>query len=276
MIQKTENYFTDSDGCRFFFREFIPETAPKANILVVHGLSDHSGRFMFVGEKLAEQGYLVVIPDLRGNGLSTGIRGHFDSGSQMLYDVTFFIEEIRKRNDAPVMLYGQSMGGNIVLAYALNYPRNIKAVIASSPWLRLAKPPAKILIKIAPFLAKMLPKIKITNGLKSNDLTHNKQIAAAYDNDSLIHWKITFSTFFYISKQGEDAIAGAGNIKIPVLLMHGDSDKITSFAASKELMSNAGKNITFVPWIGMFHELHNESVKEEVLKTVANWLNGLK
>lgn len=276
-VSKKSEYFVNGpDGCKFYFREFCAVNTAKANILVTHGLSDHGGRFLFIAEKLTEAGYNVFIPDLRGNGLSDGIRGHFDSARQMLDDITFFISDIKKKNELPVILYGQSMGGNIVLAYALNFAENIKAAIASSPWLRLANPPAKMLVKISPFLAKMLPKIKIPNGLKSSDLTHDKQIASVYDHDPLIHWKITFSTFYHITKQGEDSIHYAANLKIPVLLMHGDSDNITSFAASEEFRANSGKLLTFVPWKGMFHELHNEAVKEEVLKTAVDWLNDLK
>lgn len=276
MADKSEYFVNGPYRCKFFFREFTAENTAKANILVAHGLSDHGGRFLFVAEKLAEAGFNVFIPDLRGNGLSDGIRGHFDSARQMLDDITFFISEIRKKNELPVILYGQSMGGNIVLAYALNFPENINAAVASSPWLRLANPPAKMLVKISPFLAKMLPKFKIPNGLKSSDLTHDKQIDEAYDNDPLIHWKITFSTFYHITNQGEDSIQSASNLKIPVLLMHGDSDNITSFAASEQFRANSGKSLTFVPWKGMFHELHNEPVKDEVMKTVVDWLNRLK
>lgn len=276
MISKREYFLTGPDGCRFFIREFIPDKDLKANILVAHGLSDHGNRFLFIADKLVNAGYHVYIPDLRGNGESAGIRGHFDSARQMLDDITFFIEEIKKKSNAPVILYGQSMGGNIVLAYSLNYPQNIKAAISSSPWLRLAKPPARALVNISPVLAKLLPKVRIPNGLKSSDLTHDKSIAEAYDNDPLIHWKITFSTFYNITKQGENTIRDAEKLKIPVLLMHGNSDMITSYTASKEFSSKAGSMVSFLTWKEAFHELHNEPEKEEVLKKVLNWLEELK
>lgn len=276
MIIKKDYFLTGPDGCRFFIREFIPDKDVKAKILVAHGLSDHGNRFLFIADKLVNAGYHVFIPDLRGNGLSDGIRGHFDSARQMLDDITFFIEEIKNNGDGPVILYGQSMGGNIVLAYSLNYPQNIKAAISSSPWLRLAKPPAKALVNVSRILAKLLPKVRILNGLKSSDLTHDRKIAEAYDNDPLIHWKITFSTFFNITQQGENTIRDAEKLKIPVLLMHGSKDMITSYNASKEFSSKAGSKVTLLTWEDAYHELHNEPEKEEVLKKVVNWLEELK
>ncbi len=269
----SEYTLTNQEKLSFFVRKWTPESAPKGMIVLLHGLSDHGSRFAYVAEKFVSDGYIFIAPDMRGNGKSGGKRGHFDSLAQVMLDISFLLSESRKTHpDLPVILYSQSMGGNLAINFAIRFPEEIDFAIASSPWLRLTKQPSAILQKVASTLAKLYPSLLLPNGLKSEDLCHDQAICKAYDNDPLIHWKISVSTFTIINSMGEWAIENAASLKIPMLLLHSEADPITSFKASDEFAKKSNAFLTFIPYKTQFHELHNEPEKEEVCGKMVEWL----
>jgi alpha-beta hydrolase superfamily lysophospholipase len=262
----SEFYLNDAQNFRFFVRKWIPETPPKGLLLLLHGLSDHGGRFTLVAEAFATEGFIFIAPDLRGNGKTEGKRGHFDTLDQMMADIKFLLEDCKKSYPGiAVMLYSQSMGGNLAINYALRFPDEIKSVVASSPWLRLTKPPANPVLWAAALLRKISPSFTIPNGLNADDLCHDNEISLAYVNNPLNHGKVSVSTFFNIKDSGEWTIMNASKLKIPVLLMHGDADPITSYAASQEFHNNSNSFLTFLTFKGLFHELHNEPTQKAMI-----------
>jgi len=275
-MKYSELYINNPLNFRFFVREWLPVTTPTGIILLIHGHSDHGGRFTLVAEAFAKEGFIFMAPDLRGNGKTEGKRGHFDTLDQMMDDIKFLLEVCKKSHPGiPVMLYSQSMGGNLAINYALRFPDGIKCVVASSPWLRLTKPPAAPVQWLAAILKKISPSFIIPNGLNADDLCHDKEISLAYVNDNLNHGKVSVSTFFNIKESGEWAIKNASTLKIPVLLMHGDADPITSYAASQEFHQNSNSFLTFRAYKGLFHELHNEpGEKEMIVGKAVEWVKS--
>lgn len=273
-MKYVESYITDSQNFRFFTRHWIPDMQPKGIIILIHGLSDHGGRFAFVAETLVKEGYIFVAPDLRGNGKTDGKRGHFDSLDQIMSDISFLLQESKKLYPGlPAILYSQSMGAGLAINFALRFPDEIKFVVASSPWLRLTKQPPVLLQRIVSKIATKFPSVLLPNGLKSKDLCHDPLICKAYDTDPLIHWKISLNTFFIITNAGEWAIQNAHTLKIPLLVLHSQSDPITSYVASDQFCSNSNQFVTFFKYTGLFHELHNEPEKAEVIAKIVSWIN---
>jgi len=275
-MKYSEFYLNDSQNFRFFIRKWVPETNSRGLILLIHGHSDHGGRFRLVAESFVNEGFIFVAPDLRGNGKTDGKRGHFDSLDQMMADIRFLIQNCKKSYpEIPLLLYSQSMGGNLAINYALRFPGETKGVVASSPWLRLTKPPSALVQWVASLLHKLSPGFVIPNGLHGDDLCHDKEESKAYMNDPLNHGKVSMSTFFNIKDSGEWAIKNASALKIPMLLMHGDADPITSFAASQEFRKNANSFLTFLSFDGLFHELHNEpGEKEMIVGKAIEWVKS--
>ena len=266
----------DSQNFSFFVREWLPDTTPTGLILLIHGHSDHGGRFALVAESFAKEGFVFVAPDLRGNGKTEGKRGHFDTLDQMLDDISFLLQDCRKLHPGiPVVLYSHSMGGNLAINYALRFPNEIKCVVATSPWLRLTKPPSDPVQWLAAMIKKISPSFVIPNGLNADDLCHDKEVSKAYISDPLNHGKVSVSTFFNIKESGEWAIKNASTLKIPILLMHGDADPITSYAASQEFHQNSNSFVTFLTFKGLFHELHNEpGEKEMIVGKAVEWVKS--
>lgn len=269
-----ESIIRSHDGLDLRYREWTPAGKPKGVIILVHGLGEHGGRYGILSEYLVSDGYALTTCDLRGHGLSQGQHGHTESYEVLLKDVAQLI--LQSNEQFPGIrqfLYGHSMGGNIVLNYVLRYTPNLKGVIVTSPWLRLAFEPPKAKIKLAGFMNHIWPNFSQSSGLETSALTRSSQIVQAYKNDPIVHSKISVRLFKNMFEAGLWALDHASEFPLPLLLMHGSGDRITSFEASCQFASLA-KNCTFKLWEGFYHELHNEPEQEEVMRFISTWLKS--
>lgn len=121
-MTQTEWSWSAADGKRLHVCTRIPDGTPipRAEVIIVHGIFEHGGRHAFLAEGLAHSGYLSHAIDLRGHGRSGGPRGSIERFDQFLGDVAAFVGHLaRGESAAPLFLFGHSMGGQIVLLYAL-------------------------------------------------------------------------------------------------------------------------------------------------------------
>jgi len=278
-MKDQDKWFLTPRGEERFQREWIPSEAPEFCLLIIHGLADHIGRFGHLAEFLCRQRIFVAGFDLEGNGLSPGKRGHFSSLEKVMEEISAFIRSLRTRFPGlPVILYGQSMGGNVALNFGIRNPGEADGIIASSPWIRLSRPPSKALQIPLFILHSMFPGILLLNGVKGTDLSHDPDIGTRYHSDPLVHGKISLRTFFLINHAGEYLLNNAYQLNTPLLLMHGTADAVTSHAASEAFFRSLNPDSSrfsahrFLSWPGLFHELHNEWEKEQVLEAVAGWI----
>lgn len=265
---------TAIDGQQLYIRFWKPETEEKAIVFLLHGFSEHSGRYARWAERFAENNISVYAIDYRGHGKAGGIRGHTPSYQHLLDDIDILLQQVNS-SKTPKFLYGQSLGGNLSLNHALKRDPPLNGIISTSPWLKLVYEPKTIMLLFARILRKLSPSLTSKAGLNINVLSHDPKVAEEYAKDKLNHQFITPSLFFGTRKAGRKVIQNAGKIKYPVLLMHGTGDLITSFKASEkfaERLKNAGGDITFVPWKNYYHEIHNEFNNEEVFQKIIDWI----
>ena len=100
-------------------RDWGPKGTPRGYVVLVHGLAEHCGRYERTGSLLAEAGFHVRSFDLIGFGASGGPRGDIDDWSRYHDQIQRHVEWAREQGE-PVVLMGQSMGGNLALGYALS------------------------------------------------------------------------------------------------------------------------------------------------------------
>jgi acylglycerol lipase len=273
--------FKSQDGLELFAHAFPAKEDPKAVLCIVHGHGEHIERYEHAAHALNEAGYSVIGYDHRGHGQSDGPRGHIPSYELLLDDMTRFRKEVNEYYpNIPHLVWGHSMGGNITLNYILRngdkLGENLKGVIATGPWLKLAfEPPA-----IQLFLGKMMDKIKPDftqeSGLDTGALARDPDVVRAYEEDNLVHGKVSARLMVSMVESGLWALEHANEFPLPLLLMHGGADKITSAAASKEFAAKAPADQTTLKiWDGFYHELHNEPEKADVFKTITDWMDDL-
>ena len=275
-MENKEKFIRAVDGNKLYVRTCEPDGISTAHLFLIHGFSEHSGRYEDWVKRFVANNIKVSTMDLRGHGHSGGRRGHTPTYNHLLDDIETLIKHEGLENDVPRFLYGQSLGGSLVLNYGIRRSAKIRGIISSSPWLRLSTEPRAFALLIARGLKIVAPDIIRNSKLDFNYLSHDKNIIEQYEDDPLIHRQITPSLFFNARKAGERAIREITQINIPILLMHGTGDKITSFKASEELVKNAreaGVDIRFLSWDGLYHELHHEIEKDQVFDSIIDWMN---
>ncbi|MGD0752180.1 MAG: lysophospholipase [Anaerolineales bacterium] len=261
------------DGLEMYARAWAPLGHPKAAIMLVHGHGEHVARYDHVAAALAEKGYAMLGFDLRGYGKSGGPRGHTPSYGALMDDIASFSQQTELRYAGlPRFLYGHSLGGNLVLNYALRRKPDLLGVIATGPWLRLAFDPPASQVTLGRLMNGIAPGFTQHSKLNTQGLSHDQAVVAAYENDPLVHDKISARLFVAIYESGLWALEHAAEFPLPLLLMHGAADPITSAKASQEFAQKAGNKVTLKVWDGLYHEIHNELDKAEVFKVMLDWL----
>jgi len=274
-LNHREYYWPSADGLMLYAQQWLPENKPRAIINLVHGFKDHSGRYSAWAQKLTREGYGVVAVDLRGHGRSEGRRGYADRFDRYLQDVHVMC--IRSRGlfvDIPHLLYGHSLGGNIVTNYLITENNLPAAAVITSPWFTLTFKPPLLTLSAAAILRYLLPGILVKSGLDPNGLSHDPKIVEAYLKDPLVHNRISPRLYFAIEKNGIKASRSIYKINIPLLVMHGSTDPITSCKQTRSFVMNAGNLTTYKEWPGCFHELHNDNLAGEVFRFLVDWLNN--
>jgi alpha-beta hydrolase superfamily lysophospholipase len=264
------------DHLPLYAQSWLPADQTKAAICLVHGLGDHSGRFStHFARTLTGAGYAVLAFDLRGHGKSGGPRGHLPSILSYLSDIDLLLAHARERfPDLPVFLYGHSLGGILVLSYALHRQPSLAGVIATGPGLRTALEEQKIKIASSKLLGVLIPSLTIPTGLVPGDISRDPVIVNAYVQDPLVHRKATTSFARCMLEENKWILANAASFpQVPLLLMHGTGDRIAYSRGSQEFARLAGERCTLKLWEGLFHEIHNEPEKDQVFAYLINWLD---
>jgi len=258
-----------------FAQAWTPDGEVKAVLALVHGIGEHSGRYESVAMVLNREGYALIGMDLRGHGKSGGRRGHF-SFDQAMNDIDLLIAQAQTAFPGkPIFLYGNSLGGLLVLDYAMQRPVTaLKGIIATSPALGTASAVPVWKITLARMMKSINPSMTMDNGLDLSALSHNPAVIAGYKNDPLVHPLISARLGWDLLQTGPWLVEHAAEFPaIPLLLMQGNADRIVDPEATRKFAQKIIKgDITFQLWEGSYHELHNEPNRDEVFNVLLHWL----
>jgi alpha-beta hydrolase superfamily lysophospholipase len=253
-----------------------PDDNSKAAIVLTHGHGEHSGRYGHVGQALCAEGYAVYAYDLRGHGKSSGPRGHAPSYESLLDDLQFVYDWVKKENPGQeIFLYGHSLGGQITLNFVLRRKPDPAGVIVSAPWLRLTYMPPAWKVRLAQTLANLWPAFTQNTGLdKAVPMSHDQALLSSFPDLNLTHARISARLGFAALSAGEEALACAAEFNSPILLLHGDEDNAMSPAGSQLFYERAATpDKTYRHYPEMYHEIHNETGRAQVLRDILNWLD---
>lgn len=276
---KTDLLISSQDGFSLFYQQWIPTVKVERIIVFQHGLGEHSDRYQNLIHAFGGTGTAFYALDARGHGRSGGKRGHVAKFQHFVHDLHDLIQRVRQENDnQKVFLLGHSMGGAIVLKYAItkDYQDGLRGLIGSSPgvkpvmdWIKkIQKPVAAVLSRVAPSLT-------LDNQLDVNNLSHNEHVVTAYQADPLVHPKASTLLGHSLFNVHRDIYQAAPAIQIPVYLMHGTADRLTDPEATQkfyELLGSTDKTLRLYP--GLYHETMNERVedRQRVLDELKTWV----
>jgi len=245
---------------------------PKANLMLIHGAGEHIERYDHWAKLFNDQQINVYGVDHYGHGNSPGARGHLQNYELYLNEIKALKKMLDEQTDKlPILLYGHSLGGNIVLHWIIEHVKSVDYVIVSAPWIKLKLVPPPWKISLMRWLSGILPALSQSNELDPNWLSRDKLIVERYINDPLVHNKITLSAANILFQRAEILDHYNKYISDKILIIHGLDDEITDSSASKAFALRTG--IDYYGVEGLYHELHNEPEQIEIFNYICNWLN---
>ncbi len=270
-VSTTTEQRTARDGTMLAVRRWYPRGEPWARIQLVHGLGEHLGRWEAIGDVLAGQGLEVVGADLRGFGASGGPRADLDAWSRFHEDLDDQLADLRRAAPTrPIVLYGQSMGSVIALGQALSGHPTADALVLTGPV--MDDDLARWKHALAPALARVVPRLRLPNGVTAGMLAADPRPGFSYDDPLVQTTSTTRFGALAFAEQARlrDALAGLDAMPIPTLVVRGGEDPI---APARVLpMFERLANTTVRTYPGLRHEVHNESAGFEILAEIARWL----
>jgi alpha-beta hydrolase superfamily lysophospholipase len=246
----------------------------RAIVIMVHGLGEHIQRYSHWAELFNGNNIGFTGVDLPGHGRSDGKRGHLNDETLLTEMLDILLNEIRKTFPGlPIFIYGHSLGGLITLNYLLRKKPGVMGAIVTSPPLRLAFQPPKVKILLASIMKHIFPGMLQPSGLPVKYISHDEEVVKKYQSDPLVHSKISVNLFHSFMSYQKFCNTNPGELKTPLLLVHGDDDHICSPEGSKAFAAGSGST-ELKMWPGGWHELHNEPFKKEVFDFILNWMNS--
>ncbi len=267
-----EEMIDSAKGIKIFVRSWVPESKPKAVIVLCHGVNAHGGQYLWTAEQFVAAGLAVFALDLRGRGRSEGERFYVEDIADYVSDVANTIALAKSRNPGlPVYLLGHSAGGVVSATYALDNQAQLAGFICESFAFQVPAPGfALAAIKGISHIAPRLPVLK----LKNEDFSRDPKAVEALNNDPLtareVQPALTVAALVRADERLHDEFP---SIKLPLLIMHGTADKATVCRGSQFFYDTAGsKDKTLKLYEGHYHDLLNDIGKEQAMADIQRWI----
>jgi alpha-beta hydrolase superfamily lysophospholipase len=267
-----EEWIDRENGARLFIRSAGSTTSPGATLILTHGLGEHSNRYGHVATEFVARGWRVIAWDLRGHGRSSGARGDILAYESFVGDLRAVAERFRIEG-CPLFFYGHSLGGQITLRFLQTTPMACQGAIVASPWLRLAFDPPWWKLALARLAMRFRPSFTQFTGNRWERLSRDLDHMSSFPDLDLVHHGISARMYFAVRAAGAQALADASLLRIPLFLLHGDADPVTSHHSTGEFFEQAGsedKTLRILP--GSRHETHNDLDRAQVIREVGDWI----
>lgn len=265
------------DATKLFVRCYSPEEihpAQNRSLVIVHGTSEHGGRYDHVARAAVEQGWQVIVPDLRGHGQSVGVPVHVDRFERYLLDLDTLWQyfELNPRRTA---LLGHSFGGMISARFAQTRPNRVATLTMMSPLLGLKVEVDRFTLCIGKLMSLLMPTTRFKSRVPAEHTCSNPEVLKRREVDPLIHRSVTAAWFFQMKQALADVWTESKAVTIPLLLMQAGADQIVDPAASERWIKTVGSSdVGFQNLEGHYHELLNELDWPTTLDAVMEWLEA--
>jgi alpha-beta hydrolase superfamily lysophospholipase len=274
MVQHQEGTFVGVGDLPLYYQSWHSGGGDRAVLVLVHGLGGHSGAFQRLVQYFVARGYGVYGFDWRGHGRSPGQRAYVERWSDYRQDLQRLIQGVRSQMapSTPCFLLGHSLGGLLVLDYSLHYPEMIQGVISMAPALRqVGVSPLRLLL--GRILSRIYPRFSLNTGISIETASRDPQVVEAYRRDPLRHSRGTAR----LATEFEGAMAWvwqhAAELQVPLLLMHGQGDRVTDYGASQALFEQIP--LVNKQWLGYpenYHHLYDDLNTLEIFADLERWL----
>jgi len=269
-----EGNFRGVRNHQFYYQAWFPKGKVKAVLLVVHGLGEHSGRYMNVVNHFVQLGYAVYGFDHLGHGKSEGTREFVERFEDFTDTLTIYYDLVMSwQNNKPVFVLGHSMGGLIATYYLLDHQAKFKGAVLSAPAIKISESISPATILMGRILAAFAPRAGVMP-VDAHSISRDPEVVKAYEHDPLVfHGKTSARLAGELLKAMLRVNAEVGKITLPFITLQGSADRIVDPGSARLLYDKAGsKDKTIRIYRGLYHEVFNELERARVLTDVETWL----
>jgi alpha-beta hydrolase superfamily lysophospholipase len=273
---RTERTFAGVGGVPIVYDVWTPDTTARGVVVLSHGFGEHARRYDHVARRFGESGLVVYALDLRGHGRSGGKRVY-------LRDITEYTRDFHtlvgiaaaEHPNLDRVVLGHSMGGGIVFAYGVEYPDNYAAMVLSGPAVDSQAAVSPMMVFLAKALGKIVPGLPVEK-LPTDEISRDPDVVAAYNADPLVHHGLLpVGIARALLGVGDTMPQRAPALTAPLLVVHGEQDKLVPVDGSRRLVECVGsKDVQLKVYPGLYHEVFNEPEQAAVLDDVAAWIEG--
>ena len=275
MIQQ-DGTFTDAQSANIYYQSWLPDEQPKAALVLVHGLAEHCGRYMNVVNHFVPLGYAVYGLDHIGHGKSGGDRVYVDRFSEFVDTLKLFVDMVKAwQPGLPCFMVGHSLGGLISTSYLLEHQADLDGAVLSAPAVKVSDDISSTTIMAGKLLSSIAPKFGVLQ-IDPATVSQDPAVVEALINDPRAHsGKITARLSAEMLKTMQSVVAGAGTIRLPILILQGTADKLVEPEGAQMLYDAvSSQDKTLEIYEGFYHEVFNEPGRNQVLGDVQSWLDA--
>jgi len=275
-MKHQEGFFKGVRNASIYYQGWLPEGEPKAVLLIVHGLAEHSGRYMNIVNHFVPLGYAVYGIDHLGHGKSEGTRVYVSCFEDYTETLKIFFEMVRGfQPSKPVFLIGHSLGGLIGAVYLLDHQAELTGAVLSGPAVKVPSNITPVIVVVGKILSALLPRVGLI-GLEADGVSRDPAVVQAYVSDPLVYrGKTTARLAAEMVKAMQRVSAEATKISLPIMVLQGSADKLVDPAGARMLydtVSSTDKEIRI--YEGFYHEVFNEPEHDRVLRDMEIWLEA--
>ena len=275
-MKHVEGTFQGVRNATIYYQAWLPEGKVKAVLFVVHGLGEHSGRYLNVVNHFVPKGYAVYALDHLGHGKSGGAREMVERFADYTDTLTIFYDLVNGwQAGKPIVLLGHSMGGLIAVDYLLDHQENFRCAVISAPAIKVSASISPATIIMGRVLSALAPMTGVLP-VDANSVSRDPEVVKAYINDPLVfHSKTPARLAAELLKAMQRVTADANQITLPFITLQGSDDKIVDPGSAQMLYDKASsKDKTIKIYPGLYHEVFNAPERKQVLKDVETWLTA--
>ena len=260
----------------------VNNSEKKGIIIVCHGFGEHSGAYTEHAERLWQGGYASVILDQRGHGKppegAKKWHGLIPDYQCFIDDIVSVTDEVElKYPETPIIIYGHSMGGNIVTNALLRLPteqakRYICAAL-ESPWFELYDPVSKFNLCLIKCMNRIYPDFVHRRDLKHDILSSDTEKRAGYAKDPYYHGKISVRMITGVLKGCKYALENAGSLPVKTYVAYADNDLVVCNKAILEFAEKAGDMVTLKKYASN-HAIYNDVNREQYCRDLTAFFDS--
>lgn len=284
---------------KIYAKQYSPSGEIKAIIILIHGMSEHIGRYSEMVEYLCAQGFLVAAEDLLGHGKTGDAQGEFgyfteqDGATVVVRDVHRLKKTVQEKHPGiPIFIFGHSMGSIIARNYIMRYGSGIDGVIlmGNIDHGSLFCSMSIVFIRVMALLKGWHYRSHLVSyfALMGNKrgprqfplLSHREEVLEAHRNDKYCGFEFTLNGYYVLTRMLKNCRDKDKLEKIPkdlpILMLNGGEDQFGDYGEApkriERLYARTGiKNVKNKLFPDDAHEVYNEADRFESFNDIVQF-----